>query len=167
VAPAATPPCNGGQRLTPSRDEGPFFKPGSPERTSLLEADTAGARFALSGAVLSIACKPVAGAVLDFWQADDAGAHDNSGYGLRGQLTTGTDGRYQLQTIVPGVEAGRARHIHVKVQAPEQAPLTTQLYFAGDASNAGDGNFADALAIAVEQSGDARAAGFDFVLDVP
>ncbi len=114
--------------------------------------------------VLSTDCRPVAGATLDFWQADESGAYDNAGFRLRGHQATGADGRYKLETIVPGVETGRARHIHVKVEAANHAALTTQLFFAEDASNAADSNFSDALAMAVEQDGASRAAGFDFVL---
>ena len=38
----------------------------------------------ITGQVLSTSCQPVAQALVDFWQADNAGQHDNSGYRLRG-----------------------------------------------------------------------------------
>jgi protocatechuate 3,4-dioxygenase beta subunit len=150
--------------VTPGRSEDASFKAGSPERASLVEAGSAGTRLTVTGVVLSTDCQPVGGATLDFWQADGSGAFDNVGYGLRGYQTTDAEGRYKLETIVPGVEAGRARHINVRVEAANHAALTTQLFFAGDASNAADSNFSDALAMAVEQAGAAKAAGFDFVL---
>ena len=164
VVPPATPPCSGEQRVTPSQPDDASFKAGSPERASLIEAATAGTRLTIAGIVLSTDCRPVAGATLDFWQADGSGAYDNAGFRLRGHQTTGADGRYKLDTIVPGLEAGRARHINVKIDAANHAALTTQLFFAGDASNATDRAFRDVLAMAVEQSGAAKAAGFDFVL---
>ncbi len=40
-------------------------------------------------------------------------------------------GRYTLETIVPGEYPGRTQHIHVKVQAPNGPILTTQIYFPG------------------------------------
>jgi catechol 1,2-dioxygenase len=73
------------------------------------------------------------GALLDLWQADHRGAY---GPGLRGRLHAGTGGSYAIDTIVPGPypEAGRMRpaHVHFKVDHPGHAPLTTQLFFAGD-----------------------------------
>src|SRR4051812_11680398 len=50
--------------------EGPYFKPRSPGRTSLLEPGRAGPRLMLLGHVLTPDCRPIAGALLDFWQAE-------------------------------------------------------------------------------------------------
>jgi len=47
--------------------------------------------------------KPVAGVILDFWQADAEGQYDNTGYILRGHDFTDAAGRYQLDTIMPGL----------------------------------------------------------------
>ena len=95
----------------------------------------------LSGRVLSTACTPIANALLDFWQADNtAGVYDNSGFRLRGHQFTGADGRFTLETIVPGLYPGRTRHIHVEVQPPNGSILTTQLYLPGEARNASDGS---------------------------
>jgi len=43
-----------------------------------------GTRLVVEGVVLSTACTPIPGALIDFWQADDRGEYDNSGYRLRG-----------------------------------------------------------------------------------
>lgn len=166
AAPAATPPCDAEHRLTPEQTEGPYFKPNSPERASLVEPGMAGTRLTIAGTVLSTACKPVAGALLDFWQADDKGNYDNAGQRLRGRQVTGADGRYKLETIVPGLYPGRTRHIHVKVQAPNQSELATQLYFAGEPANETDSIFNAALVMDVQQEGGGKVAGFDFVLDL-
>jgi protocatechuate 3,4-dioxygenase beta subunit len=64
--------------------EGPYFKPGSPERKSLLEPGIPGNRLNLTGHVLTMSDNPEPGALLDFWQADGNGAYDNIGYKLRG-----------------------------------------------------------------------------------
>ncbi|TMC38410.1 MAG: dioxygenase, partial [Chloroflexi bacterium] len=106
--------CSG--QPTPSETEGPYFKAGSPRRTTLVEAGMAGTRLSLTGRVLSRDCAPLAGVKLDFWQANAAGAYDNLGYRLRGNQLTDADGRYALQTIVPGLYPGRTEHIHVKAQ---------------------------------------------------
>jgi len=161
-----TPAC-GGHGATPTQTEGPYFKPSSPERVSLLEPEMRGRRLTVSGAVLGTDCKPVPRALLDFWQADAGGRYDNAAFRLRGHQLTDAEGRYRLETILPGIYPGRARHIHVKVQAPSRPPLTTQLYFPGEAGNARDGIFDPALLVALADAADgASAARFDFVLDL-
>lgn len=148
--------------LTAPQTEGPFFKPKSPERGSLLEkSDSKGERMLLTGVVLSRSCKPVANALLDFWHADAAGEYDNDGFRFRGHQFSDTEGRFRLETILPARYTGRARHIHVKVQAPGRRILTTQIYFPGDSSNRRDPLFRDDLAMR-RTGGEGR---FDFVID--
>jgi protocatechuate 3,4-dioxygenase beta subunit len=159
-----TRPCVDEHDLTPRQMEGPYFKPRSPQRTSLIEPQVKGTSVLLSGLVLSTSCKPVAGALLDFWQCDSEGNYDNTGNRLRGHQYTDQTGRYQLQTIVPGVYPGRTRHIHVKVQAPDRAMLTTQLYFPGEPRNSEDFLFTPELLVALKDAGDSRVARFDFVV---
>src|SRR5205085_9577000 len=81
---APTPACDDGDAVTPAETEGPYYKRSTPERTSLWEPGMAGTRLRLSGQVLTRDCRPVPAALLDFWQADAAGAYDNAGYRLRG-----------------------------------------------------------------------------------
>jgi protocatechuate 3,4-dioxygenase beta subunit len=162
----ATPACDDGDEPSPAQTEGPFFTPDSPERASLLEPGLEGTRLVLAGSVLATGCTPVAGALLDFWQADDGGEYDNEGFRLRGHQFADAQGRYRLETIVPGLYPGRTRHIHVKVQAPEQPVLTTQLYFPGEPRNAADGIFDSDLLVGWRRDGERRVARFDFVLDV-
>jgi protocatechuate 3,4-dioxygenase beta subunit len=155
--------CTG--QLTPSETEGPYFKSGSPRRSALVEAGMAGMRLSLTGRVLTRDCAPVAGARLDFWQANAAGAYDNAGYRLRGNQVTDVDGRYGLQTIVPGLYPGRTEHIHVKVQPAGKSTLTTQLYFPGVPRNQEDSIFDARLLIKLVESGSAMTATFDFIVD--
>lgn len=122
------PACDG--RLTPSQMEGPYYTPNTPERNSLLEEGMAGERLLLIGYVLDADCNPIPGAWLDFWQSGADGGYDNSGYTLRGHQFTDGQGRYYLETVIPGLYASRPiRHIHVKVQPPNGRILTSQLYF--------------------------------------
>jgi protocatechuate 3,4-dioxygenase beta subunit len=160
-----TPACGDGAAATVAQTEGPYFKRDSPERTSLLEPGMAGTRLVVSGYVLTRDCRPVAGALLDFWQADAAGAYDNVGNRLRGHQFTDEAGRYSLETVVPGLYPGRTRHIHVKAQAPNQPVLTTQLYFPGEARNRNDGIFREALVVALEEGAAGQTATFNFVLN--
>ena len=48
-----TPECGDDDEPTPSEAEGPFFKPRSPRRTSLIESGIVGTRLVLSGRVFS------------------------------------------------------------------------------------------------------------------
>ena len=115
----------------------------------------------LSGTVVTTGCQQVNAAKIEFWQADTNGEYDNSGYTLRGHQFTDTQGRYALQTVVPGLYPGRTRHIHVMVQAPNGKVLTTQLYFPGEAGNASDGIYRSECLI--DMNG--QEGTFSFVLD--
>ena len=162
----ATPECtDGDEPLTPVNAEGPYFTPSSPERASLVEPGMPGSRLVLTGSVLTTRCEPAARALLDLWQADDAGEYDNEGYRLRGHQLADANGRYRFETIVPGVYPGRTRHIHIKVQAPGGPVLTTQLYFPGEAGNASDGLFRPELLLDVRDAGTRKHARFDFVVE--
>ena len=133
------PSCVDDDEPTPEQTEGPYFKANSPEKTDLRTGAGGGTTLDLSGTVVTTDCQPVGQAKIEFWQANDAGEYDNSGYTLRGHQFTDAQGRYSVQTVVPGLYPGRTRHIHVKVQAPNSPVLTTQLYFPGEAGNASDG----------------------------
>jgi len=160
----ATPSCGVDAAATPRQTEGPYFTRNSPQRRSLVVEDVAGPRLILGGSVLGLDCKPLAGALLDFWQADAEGAYDNQGFRLRGHQFTDADGRYRLETVVPGLYPGRTRHIHVKVQAKGGPVLTTQLYFPDVPQNRRDGLFSPALLVSTVQPGEGLQASFDFVV---
>ena len=161
---APTPACHDGDDATVAQTEGPYFKPSSPERTELFEEGMAGQPIELVGFVLSRGCKPLAGALLDFWQADDKGGYDNSGFRLRGHQFSDAEGRYRLRSIVPGIYPGRTRHIHVKVQPRGGSLLTTQLYFPGESKNRSDSLFRKDLQIRTAKNAGWLAGRFDFVL---
>jgi protocatechuate 3,4-dioxygenase beta subunit len=101
-------------------------------------------------------CTPVAGAVVDLWQADAggvysgfAGASPGQGgsaggkdqYGdrqsratdaerfLRGTQATGADGVVRFSSIYPGWYPTRTPHLHVEVHLDGATVLTTQLFF--------------------------------------
>ena len=163
---APTPACHDGDEPTIRQGEGPFFKPKSPERSDLREPGAGGRPFELSGFVLTRRCRPLGGAVVDLWHADDKGEYDNTGFRYRGHVTTGPDGAFRFRTIAPAVYSGRTRHYHVKVQAPGSRLLTTQLYFPNEPANQRDGLFQRALLMRVANNGEGPAGRFDFVLDI-
>jgi catechol 1,2-dioxygenase len=124
---------------TGSDVEGPFHVDGAPDRTQLAGPNEPGERLVIEGTVLEADCTtPVAGAVLDVWQADADGNYHDAGddYRLRGQMMTNANGEYQFETIRPGHYplggSTRPAHIHFTITKPGLQPLTTQLYFAGD-----------------------------------
>ncbi len=162
----ATPACPDPDEATLPQTEGPFYKPRSPQRTSLIESGMPGTRIVVAGFVLTRGCRPIPRALVDVWHADDRGEYDNAGFRLRGHQFTDDGGRYYLETIIPGLYPGRTRHFHVKVQAANQPVLTTQLYFPGEQRNQNDGIFHPRLVINVRETAGNRVGTFNFVLNI-
>ena len=139
--------------LTPSQTEGPFYPVRLPKDSDydLLRNGTldyaAGQAVWVQGNVTDIDGKPVAGAQVEIWQADQAGHYDHPGDGSRadpafqgfGRVVVGADGSYRFRTIRPVPYTGRAPHIHFKVKLGSRELLTTQLYVEGEPGNARDG----------------------------
>ncbi|HJV09483.1 MAG TPA: hypothetical protein VJ653_07370, partial [Acidimicrobiales bacterium] len=161
---APTPQCVDADDVTPAQTEGPYFKASSPERTNI-RGDASGTKLLLTGTVVTTDCKPVARALVDFWQADAGGNYDNSGFNFRGHQFTDAQGRYRLEAVVPGLYPGRTRHIHVKVQPSGGRILTTQLYFPGEPRNASDGIYRKECEVAISDAADGRNATFQFVVN--
>lgn len=163
----ATPQCF---EATEPNIEGPFYKPGAPDREALAEPGMPGTRLILTGRIVNTECAPLRGAVLDVWQANHEGQYDNSGFTLRGRFHADKSGLYRIETIVPkryrigGDRQFRPAHIHLKVSAPGCPLLTTQLYFEGDPYNRVDPDFRRSLALAPKDVTAGKAASFDFVL---
>ena len=116
---APTPACHDGDEPTMPQIEGPFFKPRSPPRSDLREPGLGGRPVELYGIVQTRRCRPIAGVLVDLWQADDNGEYDNKGFRLRGHVFTDAAGRYAFRTIVPGLYPGRTRHFHAKIRPPD------------------------------------------------
>lgn len=166
VSLSPTPPCEDGDvEVTPSLTAGPFYTPDTPQRSVLYETGIAGTHLVVAGRVLTTNCQPLAGAVLDFWQADGNGEYDNQGFTLRGHQFTDSQGYYRLETVKPGLYPGRTAHIHVRVQGKNTPLLTTQLYFPGEALNEQDSLFKKVLEVDMRESAESKLeAQFDFVL---
>jgi protocatechuate 3,4-dioxygenase beta subunit len=163
---AASASCTATTPATPAETEGPYYKAGSPERATFVEGETAGTKLVVTGTVFSRGdCKPITGAWLDFWQADDKGSYDNVGQRFRGHQTTDGAGKYVLRTVLPGLYPGRTRHIHVKVRTPAGTALTTQIYFPGEPRNQSDGLFNAALLADLRDGVDGKVATFTFIID--
>jgi protocatechuate 3,4-dioxygenase beta subunit len=152
--------------LTATVEEGPYYKPGSPERTYITTPDTPGTKLTVTGRVFDQSGKPIAHAWLDFWHADSNGVYDNEGFKLRGHQYTDKSGQYRLETVRPRFYLFRAPHIHVKVRAAEGTPvLTTQLFFPGQKLNNTDPLFEPRTLLEVKEVPGGQEATFDFVVE--
>ncbi len=145
---------------TPRQTEGPFYprqKPSDADadltRIEGREGRAQGQLIQVSGQVLDRDQQPIAGALVDVWQANRYGryAHpaDSStapldaafqGYA---QLRCDERGFYRFTSIMPGPYPVSARwsrppHIHFKVSKQGFSMLTTQMYFAGQPLNERD-----------------------------
>jgi protocatechuate 3,4-dioxygenase beta subunit len=153
-------------KLTPAVEEGPYYKPGSPERKNIIEAGTIGTRLIVEGRVLDAGGRPLAGAWLDFWHADGSGVYDNAGHNLRGYQYTDKAGRFHLETVRPKQYLFRAPHVHAKVRADDKSPvLTTQLFFPGEKRNGTDPLFEKFTVMDVKDTPEGEKATFDFVVE--
>ncbi len=125
--------------------EGPFYTDNPPEiqASQLASNNEVGQRMIISGRVYNLDCSEfIPNTVVDVWHANDAGQYDNAGFNLRGKVKTNDQGFYLFETILPGkyLNGGEFRpsHIHFKITPPGFETITTQLYFEGDTSIAGD-----------------------------
>jgi protocatechuate 3,4-dioxygenase beta subunit len=125
-----------------------------------------GTKFVLTGLVSGVTCGPIKRARVDFWQTDSRGAYDAAGFRLRGHQFTDANGRYRLETIVPGPHGKEAPQLHVKVQPPGKPGLTTRLYFPDQPQNKTDPQFRQELVLKMSGGPSAKAASFDLVLNL-
>jgi hydroxyquinol 1,2-dioxygenase len=143
-------------KATPATVLGPFHIDGSPEfdYAGDMSDGLPGTPLFLHGTVRDLDGKPVAGGVLDVWQADNDGAYevqipDIDEARLRAKYTTREDGSYCVRTIAPlgytipmdgpvGDLVGRTEishfrpaHIHFLINVPGYEPLITHLFREG------------------------------------
>ena len=164
---------------------GPFFLEDAPELPfgADIAPGTEGEPTIVSGRVLSQDGQPIAGALLDVWQAGPNGRYDmqepDPKMNLRARLRTDADGRYEFRTVKPksypvpndgpvgtllhrfGGHVQRPAHIHFIIAADGYEPLTTQLYVAGDDHIDKDAVFGvkDSLVVPFERHDSTQSAG--------
>ena len=138
--------------------EGPFYVPGAPRLEApyvLPKREKDGETLRFSGTVRSLEGSPLAGAMLDVWQANGNKEYSfvHPGipeYNLRGKFLADGEGRFEFESVVPSPytvpDAGatgqllaalgrlpwRPAHVHFKITHPDAQELTTQIYFEGD-----------------------------------
>jgi len=136
---------------------GPFHMVASPRRElgDTIDLVATGEPCVVTGRVLSLDGSPLAGALVDVWQADDHGFYDVQQPGTqpqgngRGLFTCDEDGRFWFRTVTPspypiptdgpvgrlltatGRHPYRPAHIHFIVAADGHLPVTTHIFVAG------------------------------------
>lgn len=138
---------------TPATVLGPFHIQGSPELEfgADMSAGVSGRPLFIEGVVRdSMTDAPIAGAVLDVWQADADGAYEAQlsveGARLRGKYTSTSRGTYCVRTIAPrgysipmdgpvgelvsstDISHCRPAHVHFLLHATGYEPLVTHLF---------------------------------------
>jgi protocatechuate 3,4-dioxygenase alpha subunit len=140
-------------RETPAQTIGPFFSVMLPFTSNLLCA-AGPATITISGRVFDGAGEPVGDALLEIWQANEAGryAHPDDdrelpltpGFTGFGRALTAPDGSFSFTTVKPGpvpfdAERLQAPHINLVLFARGLLNrLTTRIYFEGEEANAAD-----------------------------
>jgi hypothetical protein len=95
--------------------------PDGPERAQVGEG------FVLSGIVRDTAtCLPIANAQVAFWMTNEDGVYEESGEGV---LHTNAQGRYRLESGIPGQYDNVTPHIHLAVSAPGYDMAVTEFLF--------------------------------------
>ena len=133
---------------------GPFHRLGAPELPAggnIAHRDAARTPTLVSGRVLDMDGKPIAGAELDVWQTQSNGLYDSQdqaldGLHMRGKFRTDVEGRYLIRTVRPvnypipsdgpvgrmlkatGRHPWRPAHIHFVVSADGYEPVTTHIF---------------------------------------
>lgn len=146
--------------VTPPQTSGPFYPgqdqfhidndlttiPGRPARA-------AGQVVYIRGQVVDAACRPLAGAMVEIWQACVTGKYNHANdpnpaavdpnFKYWGETVTDANGNYIFKTILPGAYPAdtdwmRPPHVHFKVSKLGFKELVTQMYFKGHPLNEKD-----------------------------
>jgi catechol 1,2-dioxygenase len=145
---------------TPRTIEGPLYVAGAPLCESEARMDDGSEEgvattLFIEGQVVDLQGQPVAGAIVDLWQANTNGNYSyfdksQSAYNLRRRIVTDAEGRYRARSIVPsgygcdpqgptqeclnllGRHGQRPAHIHYFISAPGYRHLTTQINLSGE-----------------------------------
>ena len=133
---------------------GPFHIEGAPELEmgANICLDGKGEPMLVHGRILDTDGKPLRGATVDVWQANDEGFYDvqqkgiQPDFNLRGKFTTGPDGRYRFKAVKPrfypipddgpvgqlldklGRHPYRPAHFHYIISKEGYDPLTTHIF---------------------------------------
>ncbi|KAA0944963.1 MULTISPECIES: catechol 1,2-dioxygenase [unclassified Pseudomonas] len=143
---------------TPRTIEGPLYVAGAPLSKFEARLDDGldpGVPLFMQGQVRDTDGKPLAGAIVDVWQANTGGTYSwfdgtQTEFNLRRRIETDAQGNYRFRSIVPsgygcppsgptqqlldqlGRHGQRPAHIHFFISAPGYRHLTTQINLSDD-----------------------------------
>lgn len=146
---------------------GPFYRPDAPHLPLgvNISLDGVGEPLFVSGIVQGLDGVPLAGAIVETWQANSQGFYENQQpdlqpeFNLRGVFTTDAEGRFHYKTVKPagysvpddgpvgqmlgriGYPLRRPAHLHFIIKAAGYQPLTTHVFDQGDPKVAEDALF--------------------------
>src|SRR3981081_3741848 len=123
-----TPAAGEKLELTPEETAGPFFRPNSPAKNNFRDSGGTGTTAKTTRTVLDRKGKPIPKVLLDFWHADANGEYDFNGFRCRGHQFSDSDGKYALETVIPGLYPARTRDHHVRLQAAHGPTLSTHVH---------------------------------------
>ena len=147
---------------------GPFHRLNAPELPpggNIAHLDKTGTPTLVSGRVLDLDGKPIAGGLLDVWPAQSSGLYDSQdasldGMHMRGKFRADAEGRFLVRTVRPvnypipsdgpvgrmlratGRHPWRPAHIHFVVSADGYEPVTTHNFDRTDEYLGSDAVFA-------------------------
>ena len=125
---------------TPEDEMGPFYRPDATLRNKV------GTGYLLQGMVKSARdCSSIPQAKIELWMTGPEGRYGDK---WRATLYSARNGTYYFETHAATDFGSRPPHIHIRVTAPDFAPLVTQHYPLKDA---GEGLFDLVLIPAVQQ----------------
>jgi protocatechuate 3,4-dioxygenase beta subunit len=107
------------QRCAPTFDDGsgPFGQGAPPRRAKI------GTGHVLTGAVLSVDCRPISGARIHLWQSNRRGVYTRAGSAT---VVTDRAGRFRFEGPRPVAYEGRSPHIHLRILAADHEVLFTR-----------------------------------------
>ncbi len=158
IARAGTGQCS--ELKTPRQTEGPFYPVADQvdKDADLIivqgKSEIAQGQIVIVQGILTDQhCIPVAGALVEIWQACKTGRYNHPSdpnpapldpnFQYWGKAMTNENGLYRFRTIIPGAYQAaadwvRPPHIHFKVSKRGFMELITQMYFAGETLNSTD-----------------------------
>jgi hydroxyquinol 1,2-dioxygenase len=170
---------------------GPFFVEGAPDLplgANIAKPGTPGEPCAVTGTIKGMDGKPVAGALIDVWEAGGDGFYDvqkKDGTNLRARFRSDAEGKFHFKCVLPPSypvphdgpvgnmltaterHPMRPGHLHTILTAPGYDTLVTHLFVKGDKYLDSDAVFGvkDSLIVEFKKSASGEyTAHYDFVL---
>ena len=157
----------GGVRETTANLLGPFWRAGSPQEcngASIVRSPTPGDPIFVTGLVVDLDERPVAGAEVDVWNTSAEGLYENqdprqADMNLRGKFVTDSSGRFSFRSVKPagypvpvngpvgdllraqGRHNMRPAHIHFLIGKPGYKTQFSQVYSSDDPNLETDAQF--------------------------